>query len=698
PLLPLPGGGGRARLVLRYGDGSWQSVHMYVLAQPLAQHVAAYGDFSANTMWLPANDTDPFARGASVMPWDREGRRHVLQDGRAFIVGLSDDAGAGANLGLATKVMYAPVEGEVRRVDDYIALTLNGQKNGSHLAKPHFSLQSPTSHRIRMTVFYFRYSSGYKKPWIPGWRTLDSHGSPAGALSFHCSEQYSYPGQPDYYTESNYRQYNFPHQIASYYAMYRAARHLDLLARPLRRSWDWYLDQAAVTLLTLGCWNHAFTDGRLTCIPSVGLMDGTIFREVLLALKFEAAATEPPPSSSSSSSLDDLPTRNEGLLPGSSLDHHRGGIKARASRSRQLTDVSTSTARNVTASTPALSPPWGEYATLIEGMMFNRTVSGINGHPGWAEQDFPYGSEFNWDTTGQEEVAVWGAYFNATSEDQFKGELNARAVDAILAFMPSVPNWAYNGAAGGWGDFSNNAKWMVTGGWEREGGHYRAGLNSIPLIERYRAYPDDFYLLEVGMAGITNTLPNIDAEGAPSMGFHLHPFMLEHDPYSGDYGLAFFGQSMNVGAYVVRHAELGWLCFLCNLLEGVRELTIIPADTYHRRVYLEPLGLYITLETGTFASFAVDLGRSRMTLQLVTAPKPQGSLGSPQGTKRATPLFTKYRLKLETPALASGSRHATNFLVVKPAQAPEKGGVYEIPVSQVSGFESTEVEITWTDS
>ena len=41
--------------------------------------------------------------------------------------------------------------------------------------------------------------------------------------------------------------------------------------------------------------------------------------------------------------------------------------------------------------------------------------------------------------------------------------------------MPSVPNWAYNGAALGIGDFSNNAKLTPFGGWERVLQHYRAG-------------------------------------------------------------------------------------------------------------------------------------------------------------------------------------------------------------------------------
>jgi hypothetical protein len=151
---------------------------------------------------------------------------------------------------------------------------------------------------------------------------------------------------------------------------------------------------------------------------------------------------------------------------------------------------------------------------------------------------------------------VWGAYFNATSTDGVHGELNGRTIDAILAFTPSQPIWALHGSAYGMGDFSNNAKWMVracthllasllcrgeelggcvllsplipaqvTGGWEREGGHYRAGLNSIPVMERFRLHPDDTYLLHLGVGGVTAVLPNFDASGAPSMAFHTYPFV-----------------------------------------------------------------------------------------------------------------------------------------------------------------------------
>ena len=57
----------------------------------------------------------------------------------------------------------------------------------------------------------------------------------------------------------------------------------------------------------------------------------------------------------------------------------------------------------------------------------------------WADNPLPYGSEFSWDSTGQEEAYIWGRYFN-------QSQLADTVLDAILAYDPSVPSWAYHGA------------------------------------------------------------------------------------------------------------------------------------------------------------------------------------------------------------------------------------------------------------
>ena len=241
--------------------------------------------------------------------------------------------------------------------------------------------------------------------------------------------------------------------------------------------------------------------------------------------------------------------------------------------------------------------------------------------------------------------------------------------------MTSVPTWAYHGAAYGMGDFSNNAKWMVTEGWEREGGHYRSGLNSIPVIERYRAHPDDFYLLQVGIAGICAPLPNIDADGAPSMAFHTHPFIMAHDPNSGDHGLGYFGSALNSGAYLHNHSTLGPLCFLCDLAPSApgAPLLLLPRDTFHRQAYLEPLGLWLVAEAGTLASVALDTAGGRVVVTLVSSNEAGEAAGLGAG---AGAPYAALRLRLEGAAPVD---RPYAFTLTQPPGAALERGAYSFP-------------------
>jgi len=114
----------------------------------------------------------------------------------------------------------------------------------------------------------------------------------------------------------------------------------------------------------------------------------------------------------------------------------------------------------------------------------------------WANNPFPFGSEFSWDSTGQEEEYVWGRYFGqvaARSEraagpgDKRGDSLADLVLAAVLAYVPCTPHWAYNGAAWSWDDTGNNAKWE---GAERVAGHYRCALNAIPMQQEFMMDPD----------------------------------------------------------------------------------------------------------------------------------------------------------------------------------------------------------------
>ena len=153
PLAP-----GRARAAIALADGTTAVAHYHV-TPPFSEQVAAAGRHWSEVAWLPRSYPDPFGRSASVMPWDREDSVHVLDDSRAYIVGLSDDAGAAQHLGFSSKVGAAPYASEVARLDEYIDNTLYGVK--PDVASPPLrSLQTRPGDpegpdHIRMTTYYY---------------------------------------------------------------------------------------------------------------------------------------------------------------------------------------------------------------------------------------------------------------------------------------------------------------------------------------------------------------------------------------------------------------------------------------------------------------------------------------------------------------------------------------------------------------
>ena len=79
--------GGRARVSVTFSDGTIAAAHYAVPPSPsFAAQVNAVGEHWAHDAWLPRDFVDPFGRSASVMPWDRENREHVLDDSRAYDV------------------------------------------------------------------------------------------------------------------------------------------------------------------------------------------------------------------------------------------------------------------------------------------------------------------------------------------------------------------------------------------------------------------------------------------------------------------------------------------------------------------------------------------------------------------------------------------------------------------------------------
>ena len=287
---------------------------------------------------------------------------------------------------------------------------------------------------------------------------------------------------------------------------------------------------------------------------------------------------------------------------------------------------------------------WAEQATTLEASMRERAEV-------WRSLSFPFGSEMPWDSTGQEEVYGWSKYFGY--DDKAEVTLNA-----ILGYMPTVPHWGYNGSARRYWDFQYAGKLRRV---ERQLHHYGSGLNAIPVLSAFRDNPDDLYLLRVGYGGVMGAIANVTRDGFGPGGFHAYPSTLRIDGYSGDYGPGFFGHAVNTGTYITRDPEFGWLAFGGNLSVEGDLVRVMPRDSARSRVYVAPLGLWLTLDAGKFDGVEITDDAVKVSL----AP--------------ATRHTTTARLRIEQPATVDGVGTMTpseNFAMER--------GAYSIPLGQLS--------------
>lgn len=266
----------------------------------------------------------------------------------------------------------------------------------------------------------------------------------------------------------------------------------------------------------------------------------------------------------------------------------------------------------------------------------------------WRSLGYPFGSEMPWDSTGQEEVYAWCKYFGYD-------EKALVTLKAILAYMPTVPHWGYNGSARRYWDFQYAGKLRRV---ERQLHHYGSGLNAIPVLTEYREHPEDLYLLRVGYGGLMGAIANITEDGFGPSALHAYPSTLAIDGYSGDYGPNFFGHAVNAATYVVRDPEFGWVAFGGNLTVDGPVVRVRPLDAARARLYLAPLGLWLTLDVGTFDLVEISADTVRVTLAPATAQAPVA------------------RLRLEQPATVPG---AGSVRLVSPADAVARGA-FVIPL------------------
>jgi len=247
---------------------------------------------------------------------------------------------------------------------------------------------------------------------------------------------------------------------------------------------------------------------------------------------------------------------------------------------------------------------WNEKAAELEKQMKLRADH-------WNTLMYPFGSEMPWDSTGQEEVYLWSRYFGYSDKAQV-------TINAILGYMPTMPNWGYNGSARRYWDFLYGGKLSRI---ERQLHHYGSGLNAIPVLSEFRNKPNDLYLLRVGYGGLMGSIANITKDGFGPSAFHSFPSTLKIDGLSGDYGPNFLGYAVNSATYVTYNNDLGWLAFGGNIIDKGDWVSVRITNGAKCRLYIAPIGLWLTLNAGTFNTVSYNVKSGDVSILLDKADK-----------------------------------------------------------------------------
>ncbi|KAH8105026.1 hypothetical protein DFH11DRAFT_1864351 [Phellopilus nigrolimitatus] len=247
----MPKAWGRSRLTITYTDETEQTVHYYT-TRPASQVISNLGNFLTTNQWFD-NSSDSFARSPSVITYDREVNAPVRDDPRAWIPGLSDEAGAGSWLAAAMKQYVQPSASEVAKVEKFVNTTLWGSVQDS-AGRPY---------SVKKSVYFYEPSlvPDYEYPSSIDW-----------------GDWWSWNESESFATD---RAYDYVHVTAAYWAMYRVARNYPDI--PMAKAWDWFLNQAFQTMLAMTNGSVGYADDGLMEETVLLYLLGDLTREGLLA-------------------------------------------------------------------------------------------------------------------------------------------------------------------------------------------------------------------------------------------------------------------------------------------------------------------------------------------------------------------------------------------------------------------------------
>src|SRR3546814_8974924 len=129
-------------------------------------------------------------------------------------------------------------------------------------------------------------------------------------------------------------------------------------------------------------------------------------------------------------------------------------------------------------------------------------------------------------------------------------------------------------------------------------------------------------------------------QGFSSSACKALPDRMKWDPYSGDYGMGFYGHAIASATYVVDHPTFGWLGFGGDVDAAKDRISITPRDSARARLFIAPAGQWITLEAGKIAraTYTPATGRIELTLDPADTHTPAARLFVEGTTDAARPM------------------------------------------------------------
>ena len=221
------------------------------------------------------------------------------------------------------------------------------------------------------------------------------------------------------------------------------------------------------------------------------------------------------------------------------------------------------------------------------------------------EKEYPYGSEFSYDTTGLETVYFFRKYI---AKDEKKA---AETLHTTLALRHRHPMWCHIG--------NDVRQGMGNGklGWRRHDEicfSYMASLHSLCILDAF-AESGDPRLLETGYAGLLGCWSLVEADGT---GHHLYthePDGMAYDAWTGEMGHTLFASIQGMASYVIDDPDFGLVGYGCDIKWTSGKMTVVPMDGIRRKIVDGVNRMSVVVPNGIINEMTVHTGR-RATVEI----------------------------------------------------------------------------------